>query len=185
MKLLILFLFISTANCGSTDQKEAKISEKVSETPSEIKAQDPDIIVGTIRKEDLMVAPHAAWFDPMYQSYNPEEASLEKIKNNINQYQVKIFMGTWCGDSKREVPRFLKLLELSDFDMENLEIHGVTRGKTLPDDLQKSFDVHYVPTIIFYKDGKEINRFVEYPQESFEEDIAAIVSGEDYKNSYE
>lgn len=187
MKLLIYFLiFVSTVNCGSVDHQEAKNPETAATaTLSEEKEQASDIIVGTIHKEDLMQAPHVKWFDPMYQSYNPEEAALETIKTNINDYEVKIFMGTWCGDSKREVPKFLKLLELSDFDLDNLEIMGVTRSKSLPNDLQKEFDVHHVPTIIFYKGGKEVNRFVEYPHESFEEDIAAIVSGKDYKNSYE
>ena len=38
---------------------------------------------------------------------------------------------------------------------------------------------------IFYKDGEEVNRFVEYSQgESIEEAIAKIVSGKEYKNSY-
>lgn len=177
---------IGTAiNCGSAGKTQAQNSETAVNTAPVKAEQQSGIIVGPIHKEDLMEAPYSAWFDPMYNSYKPEEAAFEKIKNNINDYEVKIFMGTWCGDSKREVPKFLKLLDLSDFDMANLEIMGVTRSKTLPDDLQKSFDVHHVPTIIFYKDGKEVNRFVEYPRESFEEDIAKIVTGEDYTNSYE
>ena len=43
----------------------------------------------------------------------------------------------------------------------------------------------YVPTIIFYRDGLEIGRFVEFAQVSLEKDILAIVSGVGYKHSYE
>ena len=49
---------------------------------------------------------------------------------------------------------------------------------------EEKMNLNRVPTIIFYKNGKEVNRFVEFAQESLEEDIAKIVSGKDYKNSY-
>ena len=110
---------------------------------------------------------------------------MEIIRDHIGAYQIKAYMGTWCADSKREIPKLYKILELSDYEMDKLEIIGVTRNKTLPDDSQKAFDVQYVPTIIFLRDGEEVGRFVEYPQESFEEDIAKIVSGQPYKHAYQ
>ncbi len=121
----------------------------------------------------------------MYEAYKPSQETLEIIKNNINDYKIKVFMGTWCGDSKREVPKLYKLLDQSGYNMNNIEMQAVKHDKTLPDDLQKEYGVHHVPTIIFYKDGKEVNRFVEYPQENFEEDIAKIVSGREYQDSYQ
>lgn len=183
MKLLIYFLTFLAAINSNTGQNKAK-NLKSFENPSLSADDQSGIIVGPIHKEDLMQAPYASWFEPLYKSYQPEKKTLKKIKKNIKDYDVKVFMGTWCGDSKREVPKFLKILELSNYNMEHLDIEGVTRRKTLPGDLQKTYDIHHVPTIIFYKDGKEVNRFVEYPQESFEKDIEAIVTGEDYKDSY-
>jgi thiol-disulfide isomerase/thioredoxin len=38
-------------------------------------------------------------------------------------------MGTWCGDSKREVPRFIKILKSVDFPMENLKIVALDKRK--------------------------------------------------------
>ena len=61
----------------------------------------------------------------------------------------------------------------------------VNRSKKTSDNLQEGFDIIRVPTFIFFKDGKEIGRFVEYPRESVEADILKIVSGEPYKHSYE
>ena len=37
----------------------------------------------------------------------------------------------------------------------------------------------------FYKDGKEIGRYVEYARVSLEKDILKIVSGLPYKHSYD
>lgn len=187
MKFLIYLLVMASAmNCGSTKQDEPTAPETTKTvTPPSEQEQDPEVVVGKLSKQDFLQAPHAAWFNPMYDSYKPEEEALEEIRNNINNYDIKIFMGTWCSDSQREIPKFFRLLELSDYDMDRLEINGVTRDKTLPSEYEKSYDIIYVPTIIFLKDGKEVNRFVEYPQQNFEQDIADIVTGKDYKNSYE
>lgn len=69
-------------------------------------------------------------------------------------------MGTWCGDSKREVPKLYKILEAS-------------------------LNIHRVPTVIFYKDGKEVNRIVEHPIKTFEEDIQNIITKNDYESNYQ
>ena len=61
----------------------------------------------------------------------------------------------------------------------------VNRGKRTPDNLQKGFNIKRVPTFIFYKKGKEIGRYVEFPRTSLEKDILTIVSGKPYKHSYE
>lgn len=183
MKILIyLFLFITAANCGSSQQQEKK---NTPQETSELGEEQDDVLVGSIEKKDLEQAPHKTWFDPMYQSYQPDATALKTIKENINDYEILMFMGTWCADSQREVPKFYKLLDLSDFNMDNLEVRAVRRDKTLPNDGQKEYDIVYVPTIIFLKDGEEVGRFVEYPQEELENDIAKIVSGQEYKHSYE
>lgn len=182
MKLLLyLFLVITAVNCGSSKSQKEAVSQEA--TPP---AEDQnDVLVGIIEKKDLQQAPHAAWFEPMYKSYKPKEAALQTIKENINDYEIKMFMGTWCADSQLEVPKFYKLLDLSNFDTANLEVRAVREDKTLPNDGQKEYDVIYVPTIIFFKDGKEVGRFVEYAQEELEEDIAKIVSGREYRHSYQ
>lgn len=182
MKMIFyFFLFIAAANCGSTKPAETANNQ----TQQVLEEEQTDMLVGAIQKEDLQQAPYSSWFDPMYNSYKPNEEALQTIKENINDYEIKMFMGTWCGDSQREVPKFYKILELSDYNMDQLDVRAVRRDKTLPNDGQKEFDITYVPTIIFFKDGEEVGRFVEYPQEELEQDIAKIVSGQEYKHSYE
>ena len=184
MKLIIAVMTIFSAiNCG--ENKEAEVAEPIAVSAEAEDTEQRDILVGAIQKEDLMQAPYSSWFEPTYESYEPSQQALETIKNNIGEYDIKIFMGTWCGDSRREVPRFYKLLEESNYDMDKLEVQAVRLDKTLPDDLQKEYDIHHVPTIIFYKNGEEVDRFVEYAQDTLEEDIAKIVSGEEYQDPYE
>lgn len=125
------------------------------------------------------------WFKMRYKEYETDPLMIAKLSLEINKYEIKGFMGTWCGDSKREVPRFYKILEETGFDENKIELICVDRTKTTPDSLQKGFNLIRVPTFIFYKDGKEVGRFVEYPRETMEADILKIVTQQPYKHSYD
>ena len=94
-------------------------------------------------------------------------------------------MGTWCGDSRRETPSLYKILDATNFNYKNFTLITVSREKSTPKGFEKNMDIVYVPTIIFYRNGEEIGRFVEFAQESLEKDMLAIVSGVGYKHSYE
>ena len=96
-----------------------------------------------------------------------------------------MFMGTWCSDSQREVPAFYKILNQTDFDHTNLEVIAVSQEKDTPNKLEEGFAIEYVPTIIFYRNDKEIGRYVEVAQETLEKDILAILNESGYKHSYE
>lgn len=183
MSLYILILAFITS-CGNTTEP-AKTAEKVI-TPEIVESSEEqqDMLIGKFTKEDLLKAPYNGWFNAEYDNFKPSAEAVETIKNNISDYEIMVFMGTWCGDSKREVPKLLKILEEVGYDLSNLTMVGVNRNKTTPENLEEGWELDRVPTIIFTKDGKEINRFVEYPRESIEADIAKIVSGQDYKHSY-
>lgn len=182
MKILFYIMLLATAaNCGTSEQTEIATTQK----EPQLQEEQTGVLIGEIQREDLQQPPFSSWFDPMFKSYQPNEEALQTIKENINDYEIKMFMGTWCGDSQREVPKFYKLLELSNYDLSKLDVYAVSHNKTLPNEAEKEFDIKYVPTIIFLKNGKEVGRFVEHPREELEEDIAKIVSGQEYKHSYE
>lgn len=179
----ILFLIIALSlGCGNAVKEPKDSTENRKKQESAIQK---DMLLGEFTKEDLKKEPFSSWFDPRYEKYTPQSESMETISRNINDYEIKLLMGTWCGDSKREVPKMLKILDKTDFNYNNLHMVALDHDKTSPSKIEEELDVHHVPTIIFYKNGKEVNRFVEYSQkESFEEDIALIVSGKDYQNPY-
>ncbi len=183
MNKLLLFFVFTALSCGNSINKSPELAKVNNKEEKEIIQKD--MLLGEFTKEDLQQAPFSSWYHPNYDNYTPEPEALSTIADNINDYDIKVLMGTWCGDSKREVPKLLKLLDKVNYNYENLDLVAVDRSKTTPSKIEQELDVHHVPTIIFYKNGKEINRFVEYSQgESIEEDIARIVSGREYKNSY-
>jgi hypothetical protein len=61
----------------------------------------------------------------------------------------------------------------------------MTDIKETPQNYEKDLNIEYVPTLLFYKDDKELGRYVELAQETLEKDMIAILSGEEYKHSYQ
>lgn len=180
MKRIALLLLLVSFTLNISCQEKSKTTTK---KPT-ITQQKPSYLVGVKNKEDLKQAPYQSWYNRYHNSYKPDEATVKALKKHIKGVKIKAFMGTWCGDSKRETPRFYKLLEAVDFNEKNLEMICVNTGKKTPDNLQEGLNIKRVPTFIFYKKGKEIGRYVEYPRESIEKDILAILSGKNYKHVY-
>ena len=58
------------------------------------------------------------------------------------------------------------------------------RNKTTPDTYENGLNITNVPTFIFYEKGVEINRIVESPIKSLEEDMLEILTGSSYKPNY-
>ena len=51
-------------------------------------------------------------------------------------------------------------------------------------DIELPFEAAICTALIVYENGEEINRIVEFPIETLEKDLLAIVRGEDYKHAY-
>ncbi|MCB7481437.1 TlpA family protein disulfide reductase [Christiangramia sediminis] len=185
MNKFFILLAVITISCGNTVSKATAETQTLEEEILDEEEIQQDMLLGEFHKQDLQQKPFSKWFSPRYEEFSPETESMATIQENINDYKIKVLMGTWCGDSKRELPKLLKILDNADYNYKNIEMVAVDYNKTTPSKIEEELNVHRVPTIIFYKNGEEVNRFVEYSQgESIEEDIADIVSGKEYKNSY-
>lgn len=145
-------------------------------------------LLGKIDKSDFEGETYNKWFDTNYENYNPDLQAITELKENLNDYKIKLFMGTWCGDSKREVPKFYKILEAADYPMNQLMAVAVSREKSMykesPQHEEAGLNIVRVPTFIFFKDGKEVNRIIERPIETLEKDILKIITTNDYKSNY-
>ncbi|GAB7256233.1 thioredoxin family protein [Polaribacter sp. OB-PA-B3] len=173
MKKIILLIFIAVLNSCSSQQEITAEKNKRGD------------LIGFANKESFNQAPYNAWFTKNYESYKPDAATIEALKKALKGYKIKGFMGTWCGDSKRETPRFYKILEMANFNLKNIELITVNRSKRTPDNLQEGLNIKRVPTFIFYKNNEEVGRYVEYARESLEKDILKIVTNKPYKHSYD
>lgn len=145
---------------------------------------DSVILLGPADTNGFMQEPYNEWYDTTYQDYKLDNTAIQELKPLTKNIKIVTFMGTWCGDSKRETPAFIKILDTIGFKSKNHKIYAVSREKTTPQEKEQGLNITNVPTFIFYKDGKEINRIVEFPIESLEKDMLKILSSNDYKHAY-
>lgn len=111
-------------------------------------------------------------FKAEHESYELAQADVALIKNIDKPLDIHVLFGTWCHDSAREVPRYLKLLAKASNKNINTKLIGVDYKKTA----DEKYDLKYTPTFIVYSDGVEIGRIIERPKASIAQDLANIVS---------
>lgn len=160
-----------TIQDGSTMNKQATSYEG-----------DP-MLLGPVNREGLQTAPFKSWFEETYTTYQPRLSALGGVSKALKGVEVVVFMGTWCTDSQLEVPQFYRILDVLKFEESNLKVYAVDnhpdRNKTTPGGEHKLYNIEFVPTFIFMRDGKELGRIVEYPQKSLEADMAGFLTRKD------
>lgn len=166
-KLLLIFFLCS---CSLFNSK------------SEVNNND---LVGEITPKTIQESEHSSWFNKEKGSYIVDTETLADFENNperIKALSVKIYLGTWCSDSRRELPRFCNIM--SFLNVTDLEFIGLDRNKKSPEKFEKGMNIHHVPTFIIYQNGKEINRIIESPVQSLEKDLIAIIQAKKYTPNY-
>lgn len=147
-----------------------------------------DMLLGKCTRAALLQAPFSDWFKPNYDSYTVDSFTCNFVKPLLTGKMITIFMGTWCGDSKREVPRVLKMLDCCGFPEKNLTLIMVSNKDTLykksPQHEEAGRNIVRVPTIIIEQKGSEIGRIVEFPKASLEKDMLSILRKENYQPNY-
>ena len=145
--------------------------------------EDPNtgnpMLLGPIAIEELQQEPFNEWYQMEFQSYDVD-IELTNAIDNPSQYSYEVFLGTWCGDSRREVPRMEKILSEMGVDIAMVSIITVDRDKVSPNGEHEGKDIRYVPTLIVSKDNQEIGRIVESPSSetaTLESDLFEITLG--------
>lgn len=187
----IYFIAISLLVCISCNSSKTAVNETNNRAEGAVAVstkttpKHKTMLLGKEDRSALEVAPFDAWYNRSYAIYTVKEDQKEDITKGLKGVTVTTFMGTWCGDSKRETPRMFKILDEAQFSKQDLELITVDRSKQNPKEFTAGNNIIRVPTFIFKKDGEEIGRIVERPVESLEEDMVKILNGEPYKHAYE
>jgi hypothetical protein len=148
-------------------------------TTKKVTIEGREMLYGNIDREQLYFD-YPDW-EKVEKEYEPSSEIVNQINKYIDSLSVDIFLGTWCSDSKREVPAFFRIIDQADIANKiNINIWALDRNKKLDNGLAEKCSIEYVPTFIFYKSNHEIGRIVEMPDGLLEEDILKII-----QSSYE
>ena len=124
----------------------------------------------------FMMKPEYQAFAVTYDTAQVSADVVELIRMAQSDAEFLVFFGSWCGDSKREVPRFMKIADRAGIPAERLRLEGLDRAKQSPDGLAGGYDIVRVPTFIVLRGGKEVGRIVEHPVGTLEGDLLNILA---------
>lgn len=151
-------------------------------------------ITGNFTVEDLQErASFSEWYTTEYNNYVISDFlknHKSDLKKSLKGKSIQIFIGTWCSDSKREVPRFMKIMDFLKIPKSKIQLVGVNREKHAFAGQDIGKRIKRVPTFIFYQNQfadrtpTEVGRIVEYPVETLEKDMLKILSGDFYVPNY-
>jgi hypothetical protein len=129
-------------------------------------------------------------FWPIPGAYQPHENAVQLLRGYNEPATVLIFFGSWCSDSKREVPKFFTTLNLVNNKNFSAKLYGLDRTKKDATGFAEAFKIEKVPTFIFLKGardfaangpawngptGGELGRITEEPSSSLEQDWVKIL----------
>lgn len=117
------------------------------------------------------------WKHPVRHYYEPKQPYWNDLKAVSDSFDVKIFAGTWCSQSEKWMPRFFRMEP--ELAVRDLKIISIDESKLDSAGLAAKHKIEFVPTFIFFRDGKEIGRIVEKPDKrNLEKHVLEIVGKE-------
>ncbi|MEW6512198.1 MAG: thioredoxin family protein [Bacteroidota bacterium] len=155
---LLLMAGVLLAGCGGVRPSRTEPSDR-----------------GWVGREIFDQSPYAP-FRVAYDTADVMHEYVDLIRMVRDSVEVIIFFGGWCSDSRREVPRFLKVADLAGFGAEQIRFYALDRTKKSSDGLTDRYAIELVPTFVFLRRGEEIGRITESPRTMMEADVLGILA---------
>ena len=147
-------------------------------------ASDPKVLIGPATREQVEAAA-PGWVQAGVDA-KPDLEAARALATVPPGAELTVFLGTWCGDSRREVSRFWRALDEIGASAAGGPAGGlpftvtyvcVDEAKKEPAAAVSAIGLRYVPTFIVRRDGREVGRIVERAPHGIEADLVALLSG--------
>ena len=129
-----------------------------------------------------------------YEVYEPKTEIVDEIRDLLKtkneQLKVIAFGADWCPDCHKNVPRMIKLAKrLKTRDIELRILYGIMvdalrkpeepawhKTRSPPEAVNPKFELKAIPTFYFFnKNGQYLDRIIEHPKTTIEEDTLKII----------
>lgn len=165
-----LILLTSSACASARPAQEAKAGE-------EMKKKEEGVLVGPVTREAVEGA-SAEWVQAEVEA-QPDAEAAHALAGVEPGAEVEVFLGTWCSDSRREVPRLWKAIDAAGGSVPfQIRYVGVDHDKKEPAGALADNGIRYLPTFIVRRGGHEVGRIVETSPHGIERDLLALLSGQ-------
>jgi dipeptidyl aminopeptidase/acylaminoacyl peptidase len=144
------------------------------------------VVMGEVTRDRILI--DLPDWDAEFFDYEPDPAIIGSIAEHLGNVEITVLLGTWCSDSRREIPRLWKILDMIGYPSDEATLYAVgssrfTSEMPIPEELlewsnriKERYGVERVATIILHRKGEEIGRVVETPETTLEGDLLEILS---------
>ena len=132
MKKSILSIYFILLIIGCKNQEPQKTTpQKPLEVESLIGEEGETVILGYMNRANLNTPEFQAWFQPEYDNIKIPEGWSEEFKPLAKNLEFKLFLGTWCGDTQRELGVCLNFLISWEYPKTKLKCIQYPKLKTV------------------------------------------------------
>lgn len=174
LSILLLLIF---AGCATVKTKQGTTVDTARPSDAEFDFSKQETwLLGYFNPDQLTLEPYSSWFVKGFDNYQTDTLAINKLLEiNKDSLSIKVVMGTWCPDSRREVPRFMRIMDLWKFPVSRMTFIGVDNEKLSPVGEYRKLDIQFVPTFIIFRNNIEAGRIIENPTASLEQDLVNIL----------
>jgi hypothetical protein len=134
------------------------------------------VLDGRLNRAQLNVLVKENWLTINYKSYKLDSLTYKNlVQTDLDSLSFLIFAGSWCSDTKLELPRFLKVIDTLNLGKNPLDMYFLDLNKKSKFVTPSVYNISLVPTFVVLRAGKEIGRIEETPKESIEKDVLEIL----------
>ncbi|MBK9291491.1 MAG: thioredoxin family protein [Bacteroidetes bacterium] len=141
--------------------------------------RNKEVLIDYVTREAFLLPLFGEYYQQDYEIYRPDAQTIEKLRPLLDELEITIVLASWCGDSREQLPRFMKILDLAGYNSSRLTMIAVDSYKTGREVDVTGLEIERVPTFIFSRNKHEIGRIVETPRETLETDLLHILTGQD------
>ncbi|MFZ4414217.1 MAG: thioredoxin family protein [Bacteroidales bacterium] len=147
-----------------------KLNKKMMDTKS-----NKEILNGKCNLKGLKEAEFGKIFKKEYKNYLPANEVIALLQPKMMNISFEIILGTWCGDSKEQLPRFIRILDAVKYKTKTIPFLCVDRSFKADGFDREKQNILKIPTFIIYRNNIEIGRIVETPLQTLEKDLLDIL----------
>jgi len=64
------------------------------------------MIIGLCNRNAFTDTSFALWFNAEYKNYSIDSSTINLIADDLKEINLTVVLGTWCSDSREQIPRF-------------------------------------------------------------------------------
>jgi hypothetical protein len=165
---------ITTGACtsahGTAEQKPVNVP------PAETHRAHDRELIGEVTREDIETA-LPGWRQAREQA-TPSQEKAKALLGVPKGGSVVVYLGTWCGDSREEVPRLWKAFDMAGSKLPfTVRYVSVDHSMQAPPPARVIEDLKFVPTFVVERAGREVGRIVESAPGGVEGDLLDLLTG--------